>query len=90
MCDLVSNGNADHAGLFAARDPLLKDYEEPVVMTGDGEHTVEDFCNALHKSILKEFKHAVVWGSSVKYSPMNVGKDHVLADEDVVQIIKKI
>lgn len=68
----------------------MPDYEDPVVMTGDGEHTVEDFCNALHKSILKEFKHAVVWGSSVKYSPMNVGKDHVLADEDVVQIVKKL
>ena len=23
----------------------MPDYEDPVVMTGDGEHTVEDFCN---------------------------------------------
>ena len=43
-----------------------------------------------HKSILKEFKHALVWGTSVKYSPMKVGKDHVLNDEDVVQIVKRI
>ena len=32
---------------------------------------------------------ALVWGSSVKYNPQKVGKDHVLQDEDVVQIVKK-
>ena len=32
---------------------------------------------------------AIVWGSSVKHNPQKVGKDHVLNDEDVVQIIKK-
>jgi hypothetical protein len=30
-----------------------------------------------------------VWGSSAKYQPMRVGKDHLLADEDVIQIVKK-
>ena len=44
----------------------------------------------LHKNIILEFKEANVWGTSVKYSPMKVGRDHVLHDEDVVQIIKKI
>lgn len=32
---------------------------------------------------------ALVWGRSVKHQPQKVGKDHVLLDEDVVQIIKK-
>ena len=31
-----------------------------------------------------------VWGTSVKHNPQKVGKDHVLHDEDVIQIIKKI
>jgi ribosome-interacting GTPase 1 len=33
-------------------------------------------------------KHALVWGTSAKHHPQIVGKDHVLDDEDVVQIIK--
>jgi ribosome-interacting GTPase 1 len=32
----------------------------------------------------------LVWGSSAKHNPQKVGKEHVLADEDVVQIIKKV
>ncbi len=32
---------------------------------------------------------ASVWGSSVKHNPQRVGKEHILEDEDVVQIIKK-
>jgi len=32
---------------------------------------------------------ALVWGSSVKHQPQRVGKEHVLNDEDVVQIVKK-
>lgn len=33
----------------------LPDYESPVILTGTTP-TVEDFCNKLHKSIMKEFK----------------------------------
>lgn len=36
------------------------------------------------------FFSAHVWGSSVKHQPQKVGKDHVLNDEDVVQIVKKV
>jgi ribosome-interacting GTPase 1 len=53
------------------------------------KRSVEDFCNAIHKSIIKMFKCALVWGSSAKHQPQRVGKDHTLNDEDVVQIIKK-
>ncbi|KAJ1919120.1 GTP-binding protein rbg1 [Mycoemilia scoparia] len=66
----------------------LPDYSAPVVLKG-GKSSIEDFCNAIHKGILRQFSHALVWGSSVKYSPQKVGKEHVLGDEDVVQIVKK-
>ena len=35
--------------------------------------------------ILKQFKYALVWGTSVKHRPQKVGKEHVLQDEDIVQ-----
>ncbi|KAF8564792.1 hypothetical protein P879_07783 [Paragonimus westermani] len=66
----------------------LPDYTAPVILRS-ASHTVEDFCNKLHRSIIKEFKYAYVWGASVKYQPQRVGKDHILVDEDVVQIVKK-
>lgn len=67
----------------------LPDYESPVILTHD-KSTVEDFCNKLHRTIMKEFKYALVWGHSVKHNPQKVGKDHVLSDEDVVQVVKKV
>jgi small GTP-binding protein len=67
----------------------LPDYEAPVILS-KANITVEDFCNRLHRSLMTDFKEALVWGSSVKHNPQKVGKEHVLCDEDVVQIIKKL
>lgn len=67
----------------------LPDYQSPVVLRA-GRVSVEEFCNKLHRTIIKEFKYALVWGASVKHQPQKVGKDHELLDDDVVQIVKKI
>ncbi len=67
----------------------LPDYNAPVVIPRT-KRSVESFCCKLHKQLIKEFKCAVVWGKSVKHIPQKVGKDHILEDEDVVQIIKKV
>jgi hypothetical protein len=66
----------------------VPDYDEPVVLHASNP-TVEQFCNRIHKAIMPNFKHAWVWGSSVRHQPQKCGKDHVLADEDVIQIVKK-
>lgn len=65
------------------------DYDEPVILKSK-KRSVADFCNTIHKEILRKFKYAIVWGSSVKHTKMKVGKDHVLNDSDVVQIIKGV
>ncbi|KAK4417304.1 Developmentally-regulated G-protein 3 [Sesamum alatum] len=65
------------------------DYEDPVILSSK-RRTVEDFCNRIHKDMLKQFKYALVWGSSAKHKPQRVGREHELEDEDVVQIIKKV
>jgi len=67
----------------------IPDYSAPVVLHDKGP-TIEEFCQRIHKGILSQFKYAWVWGSSVRHQPQKCGKDHVLHDEDVVQIIKKI
>lgn len=67
----------------------IPDYDAPVVVPRD-KNTVEHFCLRIHKSLVQQFKYAWVWGTSVKHNPQKVGLDHVLNDEDVVQIVKKI
>ena len=67
----------------------IPDYTAPVVLH-DAAPTVEDFCDRLHKQLMAQFKYAWVWGSSVRHQPQKVGRDHMLADEDVIQIVKKI
>jgi len=64
------------------------DFNDPVVLRR-ADRTIADFCDHIHKGILKDFKCGIVWGQSVKFNPQRVGKDHLLEDEDVVQIVKK-
>jgi len=68
------------------------DYGDPVILpAGDADKvTIEEFCLRIHKTLLAQFRVALVWGKSVKHNPQRCGKDHRLMDEDVVQIIKKI
>lgn len=40
-------------------------------------------CNSIHKTIVEQFKHAIVYGKSVKHQPQRVGLAHELADEDI-------
>ncbi|TVY29356.1 Ribosome-interacting GTPase [Lachnellula hyalina] len=60
----------------------LPDYTQPVVLRST-KCTVEDFCNAIHKTIVEDFRQAVVYGKSVKHQPQRVGLSHELADEDI-------
>ncbi|XP_061385345.1 developmentally-regulated GTP-binding protein 1-like [Danaus plexippus] len=66
----------------------IPDYSAPVILP-NAHRRVEDFCRRIHKQLLVDFKYAMVWGKSVKHNPQKVGKDHVLYDEDVVQVVKK-
>jgi hypothetical protein len=63
------------------------DYKEPLIIKN--EATVADVCNNLHRDLQKEFKHAFIWGKSVKFGGQKVGLSHQLADEDVLTIVKQ-
>jgi hypothetical protein len=58
------------------KDP---DYEQPVIIQRI-KSTVEDFCNKIHRNMIRDFRYAMVWGTSVKFNPQKVGKDHQLYD----------
>ncbi|KAH9859800.1 GTP-binding protein rbg1 [Plenodomus lingam] len=66
----------------------MPDYTAPVVLRSNA-CTIEDFCNSIHKTIVENFKHAIVYGKSVKHQPQRVGLSHELADEDIVTIVKR-
>lgn len=63
--------------------------DEPVILHAENP-TIEEFCNRLHRNLINDFSFAWVWGSSAKHQPQRCGKDHVLCDEDIVQIVKKV
>ena len=40
----------------------------------------------VHKDFIKRFKYARIWGTSVKHPGSQVGIDHRLHDEDIVEL----
>ncbi len=62
------------------------DLEEPLIIK-DGSSVI-DVCGKLHRDFAKKFRHAKVWGTSVKFEGQKVGPDHILHDQDVLRIIK--
>ncbi|KAF3846686.1 hypothetical protein F7725_003764 [Dissostichus mawsoni] len=51
--------------------------------------TVEHVCHRIHRTLVGQFKYALVWGTSTKYSPQRVGLTHIMEHEDVIQVVKK-
>jgi ribosome-interacting GTPase 1 len=62
------------------KDP---DLGQPFVMKKGS--TVEELAEKVHKDFIKNLKTARIWGSDV-YNGQMVGKDHVLADGDIVEL----
>lgn len=63
------------------------DFEEPLIVRRNS--TVQDVANKLHRDFVRNFRHAKVWGTSVKFEGQKVGLEHVLNDGDVLRIIVK-
>ena len=49
--------------------------------------TVSDVAGALHKELAASFRSARVWGPSARFAGQRVGRDHEVADGDVVEIV---
>jgi len=83
----------DYLGLvrvYTKKKGQSPDFEEPVVLRRHkGGFSILACINQIHRELAENFKEALVYGKSVKYSPQKCGLSHMLADEDVLQIIKK-
>jgi len=60
------------------------DEEEPLILP-DGS-TIEEACANIHDDFVARFKSARIWGESAKHPGQRVGTDHVLQDEDTLEI----
>lgn len=63
------------------------DFKEPLIIKEGA--TVKDVCGKLHRDFIKNFRHANIWGSSVKFPGQKVGFEHQMEDKDVLRIILK-
>jgi uncharacterized protein len=51
-----------------------------------GEQRVADVARQVHRDMAQTLKYARVWGRSVAAEGQHVGRDHLLADRDVVEL----
>ena len=51
--------------------------------------TLREVAKKVHKDFFKSFKYARIYGKSAKFKGQTVGLDHVLADDDVVELHMK-
>ncbi len=61
------------------------DRVEPLILRGGSR--VQDLLVRLPAELGANFKSALVWGRSARFPGQTVGREHVLADEDVVTVL---
>ncbi|KTF79198.1 hypothetical protein cypCar_00035267 [Cyprinus carpio] len=73
--------------LYTKKRGERPDFSDPIIMRRGA--SVEHVCHRIHRTLASQFKYALVWGTSTKYSPQRVGLTHIMEHEDVIQIVKK-
>ena len=73
--------------VYTKRKGVDPDFSEALIVRSGS--TIEDVCDAVHRTLKETFKYALVWGASARHVPQRVGLGHIVADEDVVSIVAK-
>lgn len=73
--------------IYTKRKGIDPDFSEALIVRANS--TIEDVCDAIHRTLKETFKYAMVWGASARHVPQRVGLGHFVADEDVVSIVSK-
>jgi len=62
------------------------DFDEPLIVRSGS--TIGTICERIRRGLAKEAKYALVSGTSVRFKEQRVGLDHVVADGDIVTVIR--
>ena len=73
--------------IYTKRKGEIPNFTEALIVRSGS--TVEQACDAIHRTLAEQFKYALVWGQSAKHRPQRTGLQHVLAEGDVLSIITK-
>lgn len=71
--------------IYTKRKGIDPVFDEALIVRSNS--TIEDVCDAIHRTLKESFKYALVWGASARHVPQRVGLGHPVADEDVVSIV---
>ncbi len=61
------------------------DRDEPLILHGGSR--VQDLLERVPAELARNFKAALVWGRSARFPGQTVGREHPLADEDIVTVV---
>jgi Predicted GTPase len=68
------------------RNPKTGEVEKRPMVVGKGTRVI-DVARLIHSDLYKGFKYAKVWSTRFEFSPRRVGRDFVLEDGDIVEIV---
>ena len=71
--------------IYSKKPGTKPNLDNPLVLPEGA--TVVDIARKIHTSFVDSFRYARVTGSSAEFESQQVGIDHVLADEDIVELI---
>ena len=61
--------------------------DEPFALTVGS--TVADVADRVHHDVGRSCTGALLWGPSARFDGQRVGRDHVVADGDVVEVVRR-
>lgn len=68
------------------RNPKTGEVEERPIVVKRGARVI-DVAKIIHSQLYENFKYAWVWSNRFTFNPRRVGKDFVLEDGDIIQIV---